>query len=91
MSATKVTQEEVLKELSNLEPSRWPEVLDFIGTLREQGGRDRAIPEARELTAQDLVQSAIVGMWMDRDDIQDSPDYARQLRRQAERRRRLSR
>jgi hypothetical protein len=38
------------------------------------------------LTAQGLLESEIVGMWRDRSDIADSPDYARQLREQAQRR-----
>ncbi len=90
MSATNVTQEEVLKELSDFEPSRWSEVLVFISTLKDKESRDQTLPEARELTARDLLYSAIVGMWMDRDDIDDSRDYAHQLRREAEHRRRYS-
>ena len=39
------------------------------------------------LTAQDLARSTLVGLWRDRDDIQDSAAYARQLRDQAQRRR----
>jgi hypothetical protein len=40
------------------------------------------------LTAQGLLDSEIVGIWRDRADIDDSLDYARQLREQAQRRER---
>ena len=38
------------------------------------------------LTAPQLRQSGLIGLWKDRDDIQDSAVYARQLREQAQRR-----
>lgn len=38
------------------------------------------------LTAKQLRQSDLVGLWKDRGDIEDSSDYARQLREQAQRR-----
>jgi hypothetical protein len=79
-----VTQEQVLEELSDLEPSRWFEVLDFIGYLKEQESRERARFGVLELTARDLLESGLVGLWADRDDMGDSVEYARQLRREAE-------
>ena len=36
------------------------------------------------MTARDLLQSDLVGLWADRDDIGDSLSFARRLRRQAE-------
>jgi len=39
------------------------------------------------LTASQLLRSGLVGLWKDREDIEDSADYARQLREQAQRRR----
>ncbi|MCB0191776.1 MAG: hypothetical protein KDJ65_07520 [Anaerolineae bacterium] len=38
------------------------------------------------LTAKDLLNSGLVGLWADRDDITDSAAYARQLREQAQQR-----
>lgn len=38
------------------------------------------------LTARQLLQSELVGLWQDRRDITDSALYARQLREQAQRR-----
>ena len=39
------------------------------------------------MTAKDLLESGLAGIWKDRD-IKDSVAYARQLREQAQRRRR---
>lgn len=38
----------------------------------------------KPLTAGDLLNSEVVGMWADRDDIGDSVEFARKLRREAE-------
>ncbi|RLD05651.1 MAG: hypothetical protein DRI56_09145 [Chloroflexota bacterium] len=38
------------------------------------------------LTVRQLRQSGLIGLWKDRDDIQDSAIYARQLREQAQKR-----
>ena len=38
------------------------------------------------LTADRLIHSGLIGIWKDRDDIEDSATYARQLREQAQRR-----
>jgi hypothetical protein len=40
----------------------------------------------KRMTAQDLLNSSLIGMWQDRTDIDDSAAYARQLREQAQRR-----
>jgi hypothetical protein len=89
MPVENVTEKQVLEELLDLEPSRWPEVLDFIGYLKERESRNRARAGVCELTARDLLESRIVGLWADRDDIGNSLEYARQLRREAEHRRGL--
>lgn len=39
------------------------------------------------LTARQLLQSDLVGLWEDRSDVEDSSAYARQLRKQAQNRR----
>lgn len=40
------------------------------------------------LTARQLLNSGLIGLWKDRKDIKDSKTYARQLRENAQRRRR---
>jgi hypothetical protein len=89
MATKSVSQQQVLEELQNLEPNRWFEILDFIGFLKERASRERAELGPRELTARALLQSEVVGLWADREDIGDSLDFARRLRQEAERRRRL--
>lgn len=42
--------------------------------------------EKRYLTASSLLHSELIGLWADREDIENSADYARQLREQAQRR-----
>jgi hypothetical protein len=85
-----VSEEQVLDELQDLDPSRWSEVLDFIGYLKEKGSREQVDAGTRELTARDLLQSGLVGLWADREDISDNQEFARRLRREAEQRRRKS-
>ena len=43
-------------------------------------------PERRGITAADLLNSGLVGLWADRDDIGDSSQFARKLREKAQRR-----
>ena len=45
-----------------------------------------AKPAPRQMTARDLLQSGLVGLWADRTDISDSVVFARQLRERAEQR-----
>ena len=84
MSAEQVSEDQILEKLHDLEPSRWGEVLDFIGYLKTTAQHEGAT--SRTLTAHELVQSSLTGLWADRDDIADSLSFARRLRRQAERR-----
>ena len=39
------------------------------------------------LPARQMIHSGLIGLWRDREDIEDSAAYARQLREQAQRRR----
>jgi hypothetical protein len=48
--------------------------------------QDPAPDEVRGVTGAELLASGLVGLWADREDIADSADYARGLRRKAERR-----
>jgi hypothetical protein len=45
-----------------------------------------AVSGHSQSTARHLLQSELVGLWKDRQDIEDSATYARQLREQAQRR-----
>lgn len=43
-------------------------------------------PGRSPLTARKLLHSGLIGLWKDREDIQDSTEYARQLRERAQKR-----
>ena len=43
-------------------------------------------PNGKPLTAQELANSPLVGIWANRKDIRDSTEFSRDLRRRAERR-----
>jgi hypothetical protein len=45
-----------------------------------------AMSERPRLTARQLRHSGLIGLWKDREDIEDSAAYARQLRERAQRR-----
>ena len=49
--------------------------------LKEKRGARR-----RGMTARELVNSPLVGIWADREDMADSSEFARRLRERAERR-----
>ena len=86
MITERVTQKQILQELHDLEPSRWFEVLDFIGYLKHLAIPERQQTRPRKMTARDLLQSDLAGMWADREDIGDGLSFARHLRKQAEHR-----
>ena len=44
------------------------------------------MPRHLHLTARKILHSELIGLWKDREDIEDSAAYARQLREQAQRR-----
>jgi GrpB-like predicted nucleotidyltransferase (UPF0157 family) len=86
MKAQTATKEQILDQLHELEPAQWGEVLDFIGYLKHREVLKREQHHQAKMTARDLLKSGLVGIWADREDIEDSLAFARQLRRQAERR-----
>ena len=87
MQSAAVTEQEVLARLKELEPGRWAEVLDFIGYLKHRADFSKKVQShSRDLTARDLLDSELVGMWAGRSDIGDSSAFASQLRHRAEHR-----
>jgi hypothetical protein len=51
---------------------------------------DASVSPQQSITGAEIVQSGFAGLWKDRDDIGDSVEYARKLRRLAETRGRSS-
>ena len=70
---TAIREEQVLAALHELETTRWEEVLDFIGDLRQRGNPKTNRAGAATLTARALATSELVGLWADRTDLPDSP------------------
>jgi hypothetical protein len=71
-----VSEQTILDALRLVPTERWGEVLSFLESLK---------PDAQPIrTAADMANSELVGLWADRDDIGDSREFARRLRRQAE-------
>ena len=84
METVAVTEQEILTKLRGLDSQRWPQVLDFISDLAQSTYSIPSLRERKPLTAQELLNSDVVGLWEDREDIGDSIAFARQLRQQAE-------
>ncbi len=59
-------------------------VIDLSGVKNHRA--ERARTPRKYLTARELLNSDLIGMWQDRTDIGDSAAYARQLREQAQNR-----
>ena len=78
-----VSEEQILAALHGVPTDRWGEVLHLLGEMR---AKPSAATESTILTAADLLQSGLVGIWADRTDLGDSADFARRLREKAERR-----
>jgi hypothetical protein len=78
MPATPITEQQVLEALRQVPPERWNAVLHFLESLKLTAG-DR--PPIR--TGADLLNSDLIGIWADRTDIDDSREFARQLRHKA--------
>lgn len=77
--AANLSEQAVLDALRRVPVERWDEVLHFLEALSNAG-------PAVGMGA-DLLQSGLVGLWADRDDLGDSREFARRLRQQAETRR----
>lgn len=87
MTTAHITERDIFEQLHLLDRGKWQEVLDFISYLVQTPAQDKVFAASqRSLTAQDLLQSDLVGMWADRQDIGDSLEYARTLRHVAEQR-----
>jgi hypothetical protein len=75
-----VSEQAILDALRQVPPERWGEVQHYLEMLK---------PEAPSIrTGAEMAKSGLVGIWADRDDIGDSREFARRLRREAETRQR---
>jgi hypothetical protein len=79
-----VNEQALLEELHQVPRDRWTEVLTFIRSLQPVEHRTSGVTPI--CAGVDLAGSDLIGIWADREDIQDSREFARDLRRRAEKR-----
>jgi hypothetical protein len=72
-----MTHEEFLKEFNSLPPEGQRQVASFIAFLREQYRRSQS---SKETETSDIAQDSFIGMWQDREDMQDSSVWVRGIR-----------
>lgn len=71
-----------------LTPAIWQQIVEALEDIEERNPlrslRDLIADNASgELTVGDLRKSGLLGMWKDREDIEDSAEFVQQLRRAA--------
>ena len=69
-----MTHEELLREFASLPPEIQRQVADYIAFLRERYDRELPPQEPETFTP---MHVGFVGMWRDRDDMQDSSWWVR--------------
>ena len=71
-----MTNEEILREINSLPVEAQRQIEDFVSFLRERYKSSQ--PE--NAPTSDLETEAFVGMWRDREDMQDSSAWVRNIR-----------
>jgi uncharacterized protein YfbU (UPF0304 family) len=71
-----MTNEEIIREFSSLPSEARREVIDFISFLKSRYRKNDKTKSVLELSNEKFV-----GMWEDREDLQDSSRFVRDLRR----------
>jgi len=72
-----MTNEEILREINSLPLEAQRQIEDFISFLRE---RYKGSPPKTAAPISDLETEAFIGMWRDREDMQDSSAWVRNVR-----------
>ena len=68
----------ILQEIASLPLEAQKQVMDFVAFLRT---RYEPVPSAPDTDRVTLAEEPFVGMWRDREDMQDSSEWVRQLRK----------
>ncbi len=69
--------ERIVRELSILSPEKQREVYDFIAFL---SNRSKSIKPRKTATRKKLAEEPFIGLWRDREDLQDSAAWVRRIR-----------
>lgn len=67
----------IIQDIASLPPEAQKQVIDFVAFLKT---RYRPVPSAPKAKYVKLAEEPFVGMWRDREDMQDSSKWVRQLR-----------
>jgi hypothetical protein len=70
-------QEDILREILSLPPEGQRQVADFIARLRERYQDTHPIENP---ASPELDKDSFIGIWQDREDMQDSGVWVRQVR-----------
>jgi hypothetical protein len=70
-------QEEILREILSLPPEGQRQVAEFIARLRERYQRSQSVEKPE---GSDIAKDDFIGMWRDREDMQDSSEWVRKAR-----------
>lgn len=70
-------QEEIWRQLSTLPPEAQQQVIDFIAFLQARYASSRVSKTAKRTK---LASEPFVGIWRDREDLQDSSAWVRNIR-----------
>lgn len=76
--ADSINESDIVNSLHRVPVRRWKDVLLFLDSLQDD--------ESPVTTGTDLADSELIGIWKERDDIENNREFARRLRTQAEQR-----
>lgn len=82
---TPVTENDIVRALHAVPVQEWGNILEFVASL-QAAAKDEGSADPPILTAADLANSDVVGLWANRADIPDSREFSRQLREKAQQR-----
>jgi len=72
-----MSNEDVLSQFNSLPPEGQRQVIDLIASLRQQYNSSQATDNQTSL---ELTEEGFIGIWRDRDDMQDSTAWVRNNR-----------
>ncbi|MCG2590465.1 DUF2281 domain-containing protein [Rhodohalobacter sulfatireducens] len=72
-----MSESKVSKKIKKLPPEAKQQAQDFVDFLYERYVND----ETRKSTKKSILESSFFGMWKDREDMQDSTDWVRKVRK----------
>ena len=72
-----MSNEDILSRFNSLPPEGQRQVIDFLAFLQQRYGSSQSVEEQGSL---ELAGEGFIGMWQDREDMQDSSAWVRSSR-----------